>query len=62
MIAAVQKAFRVMTEVVNESQSHLQIIVLDHAPETVWGSINGVHLVEEWRNGRKLVPVEWLQI
>jgi hypothetical protein len=50
-----------MAEVVNEAQSRLQIIVLDHAPETVWGSINGVHLVEEWRNGRKLVPVEWLQ-
>lgn len=60
-VAAVQKAFRVMAEVVNESQSRLQIIVLDHAPGTVWGSINGVHLVEEWRNGRKLVPVEWLQ-
>jgi hypothetical protein len=59
-VEAVQKAFRVMAEVVTDSKERLQIIVLDHAAEAIWGGIPGVHLVDEWRNGRKLVPLEWL--
>jgi hypothetical protein len=38
----------------------LQVIVLDHAPENVWGNIPGVHLVEEWREGKALIPKDWL--
>jgi hypothetical protein len=60
-VQAVKKAFDVMAEVVNEAKDRLQIIVLDHASETVWGEVSRVHLVEEWRNGRKLVPIEWLE-
>ncbi len=26
----------------------------------VWGDVPGVHLVEEWRDGRALVPLYWL--
>jgi hypothetical protein len=37
------------------------VIVLDHADEEVWGSISGVELIEEWRNGKKLVPIEWVK-
>jgi hypothetical protein len=36
------------------------VIVLDHADESVWGEIEGVTLNEEWREGRKLVPMAWL--
>ena len=38
----------------------LQVIVVDHAGEAVWGDISGIHLVEEWRNGEKLIPGSWL--
>ncbi len=60
-ITAVQKVFSVLESVVREAKNSLQIIVLDHASENVWGSIEGVHCVEEWRNSNKLVPMDWLQ-
>ena len=41
------------------AKGRLQIIVLDHAAEDVWGSLDGVELREEWRDGRALVPPEW---
>jgi hypothetical protein len=59
-IEAVQKAFRVLGSVVGRAAGKLQVIVLDHAPKTVWGQLPNVVEVEEWRDGRKLVPTEWL--
>ena len=38
----------------------LQVIVLDHAPREVWGDIPNVVAFEEWREGVKLVPSEWV--
>ncbi|MCK7481840.1 MAG: DUF3732 domain-containing protein [Candidatus Moduliflexus flocculans] len=46
---------------VNNSKGNFQAIVLDHAAENVWGAIDGVHLVDEWRDGKKLVPEDWLK-
>ncbi len=60
-VEAVRRAFEVMAQDVVDSKGRLQIIVLDHAAETVWGGIEGIHLVEEWRGGLKLVPVQWLE-
>src|SRR5262249_25839883 len=60
-VAAVHKAFAVVSQVVNGSNGKLQAIVLDHAPETVWGDLPGIHLVEEWRGGKALVPAAWLE-
>lgn len=57
---AVRKVFAAITDVVNSSKGNFQAIILDHAAENIWGTINGVHLVDEWRNGKKLVPEEWL--
>lgn len=59
-IEAVRKVFSTLQNVVNSSNSELQVLVLDHAGSEVWKGVNGVHLVEEWREGKKLVPVEWL--
>ncbi|MCL6606133.1 MAG: DUF3732 domain-containing protein [Paenibacillus sp.] len=59
-VEAVRKVFEVFSYVVNKCGGKLQIIVLDHAPETVWGGIEDIHLVDEWRNGKKLIPTEWL--
>lgn len=59
-ILAIRKVYRVLADVVRASNSQLQVIVLDHASDDVWGEIPGVHLVEQWRHGKKLIPTEWL--
>jgi hypothetical protein len=60
-IGAVRKVFTSLARFVAAAKNHLQVIVLDHAGESVWGEIPGVHLVEEWRAGVKLVPLEWIE-
>ena len=60
-IEAVRKVFKVLSSVVENSNGRLQIIVLDHASESAWGDIQNVNLVEEWRDGRTLVPMDWLK-
>lgn len=44
---------------IKKTTGRLQIIVLDHADEEVWGGLTNVHLVEEWR-GKGLVPDAWI--
>ena len=60
-VDAIRKAFIVFDKFVSHFSDRFQIIVLDHAPDAVWGTLPATHLVEEWRNGPKLVPMEWLQ-
>jgi Protein of unknown function (DUF3732) len=59
-IAAVRKVFAVLGEEVRSSEGRLQVIVLDHADEGVWGGLDHVELTEEWR-GEKLVPDAWVR-
>lgn len=59
-VEAVRKAFAVMGDVVAQAEGKFQLIVLDHAPESIWANLPNIHLVEEWRNGIKLVPMAWL--
>lgn len=59
-VDAVRKAFEVMGRVVLGEEGRLQLIVLDHASREVWGGIDGVVGLPEWRDGTKLVPMEWL--
>jgi prefoldin subunit 5 len=58
-IVAVRKVFALLGEEVQAAGGRLQIIVLDHADEGVWGGLTGIGLTEEWR-GSALVPSEWL--
>jgi hypothetical protein len=60
-VEAVRKAFDALSKVVTAEKGKLQVIVLDHAPRDVWGSIENVVEFEEWRDGLKLVPMEWLK-
>ena len=57
-VDAVRKVFALLGSEVSAANGRLQIIVLDHAGEDVWGGLDGVSLTEEWR-GRGLVPEEW---
>ena len=59
-LQAVRLIFSTLSSAALEDQGAWQAIVLDHADETVWGGLPGVHLVEEWRDGIKLVPRHWL--
>jgi hypothetical protein len=59
-VAAVRKVFEVFGRSVTSAIGGLQVIVLDHAGRDVWGGVQGVHLVEEWRGGSALVPQSWL--
>lgn len=59
-VDAVRMAFDVMGKVVLSAKGQLQLIVLDHASQDVWGDVEGVVGLPEWRNGIKLVPMEWL--
>lgn len=59
-VDAVRQAFEVMGRVALDAKGDLQLIVLDHASGDVWGDIDGVVGLPEWRNGVKLVPMAWL--
>jgi hypothetical protein len=59
--AAVRNILGTIGTVVGRAQGQLQVIVLDHAPPSIWGSLPNAVKVEEWRDGKtKLVPLEWL--
>lgn len=58
-VEAVRKAFHVLANAASDAQGELQIIVLDHATDTVWGETANINTVAEWRDGKKLVPEEW---
>lgn len=60
-VQAVRRVFEVVGDAVKESKGKLQAIILDHAPMEVWRGIDNVHLVAEWREGRKLVPADWIR-
>ena len=57
---AVRKVFSLLSEEVTLANGKLQVIVLDHADDEIWHGLAGAVLVEEWRNGKKLVPMSWL--
>jgi hypothetical protein len=57
-VDAVRKVFKLLGEQAVAANGRLQIIVLDHADEDVWGDLEGVVLNEQWRD-RALVPHEW---
>jgi hypothetical protein len=60
-IDAVRAIFGTIGKVVGAAQGEFQVILLDHAPSTVWGDQPYLHQAAEWRDGiQKLVPLEWL--
>jgi hypothetical protein len=58
-IIAVKKMFETLALSVLENEGNWQCIVLDHANSDIYGGIEGVYEVDEWRNGNKLIPEEW---
>lgn len=59
---AVKKIFNTMSEAIKRSNHGFQIIVLEHADESIWGDIDEIYKVCEWRGkNKKLIPEEWIQ-
>ena len=56
---AVKKIFKTISSSISSEKGAWQSIILDHADSDIYGDIDGVHEVEEWRNGTKLIPEEW---
>ncbi|WP_372088437.1 DUF3732 domain-containing protein (plasmid) [Tistrella mobilis] len=59
-VVAVRKVFALLGEQVAAVRAPLQVIVLDHADEDVWGDLPNVILAEKWRESA-LVPYDWLE-
>lgn len=57
---AVRRIIGGMAEAIRATKGRLQVIVLDHAPESVWGNWPLTHKVEEWRDGTALIPADWI--
>ncbi len=57
---AVRKVFAAMSQALTAASNRFQVIVLDHAAKPVWGGVPLISEVEEWRNGRALIPEEWM--
>jgi hypothetical protein len=57
---AVRKVFALLSQEVVSASGKLQVVVLDHADDEIWSGLANTVLVEEWREGRKLVPMDWI--
>ena len=58
---AVRRIFAELARFARSLEGALQIIVLDHASSDVWGDVEEIHCPEEWRDGKTLVPLEWIE-
>lgn len=58
-INAVKGMFKTLAKSVSAKKGAWQCIILDHADSSIYGDIEGVYEVVEWRNGDKLIPEEW---
>ncbi|MFJ7663907.1 DUF3732 domain-containing protein [Lysinibacillus sp. NPDC097162] len=59
---AVQKIFITMSQAIKKSKNRLQVIVLEHADSSIYGGLENIHEVCEWRGEKgKLIPEEWIK-
>jgi hypothetical protein len=58
-INAVKNMFITLSDSIKSTHGAWQAIVLDHAGSDIYGDIENVIEVEEWRNGEKLIPEFW---
>jgi hypothetical protein len=56
-----ERIFEVLSESIKITNKSIQIIVTEHADSFVYGKIQDIHQVDEWREGRSLIPAKWLE-
>lgn len=59
-LIAVRKMFKTIATSIKKTNCSWQAIIMEHADAEVYGEIEDVYEVEIWRNGKKLIPPEWL--
>jgi len=59
-ILAVKNIFGTISNSIKLSGGRWQAIILDHADDMIYGDIENVYEVDVWRNGKKLIPIEWI--
>lgn len=57
---AVKSIFTTMTKCISDVNNNMQILVLEHADASIYGDMKGINEVCVWRNGEKLIPLEWI--
>lgn len=60
-VHAVKLMFSTVANSIIAKKGAWQGIILDHADSDIYGEIKGVHEVDVWRDGKKLIPVEWYE-
>ncbi|MFC5528353.1 DUF3732 domain-containing protein [Cohnella yongneupensis] len=58
-LQAVNKVFQALSSGIKRTNGILQVIVSEHAGQSVVDGLENVHLVERWRKGRKMIPWHW---
>lgn len=63
--AKITAAFKLLNDFVqhinSEYKSDFQVIVFEHVPVSIFREFENVHLVEKFRDGNALIPVEWVR-
>ena len=57
ILEAVNKVFQAISSGIERTNGVLQVIISEHAGQSVVDGIDNVHLVERWRKGRKMNSV-----
>ena len=60
-VEAVRSIFSTISNSIKNESGSWQCIILDHADKSIYGDIDDIYEVVEWRNGNKLIPVEWYE-
>jgi Protein of unknown function (DUF3732) len=58
-LQAVNKVFQALSSGIKRTNGNLQVIVSEHAGQSVVSNVENVNQVERWRKGRKLIPWHW---
>ena len=58
---AVRSIFITIAKSISNVHNNMQILVLEHADDSIYGDVQGVNEVCVWRNGEKLIPLEWIE-
>ncbi|MCI1037710.1 DUF3732 domain-containing protein [Pseudomonas putida] len=60
-VIATQRIFQTLSDGLKRSKFNVQIIVLEHAGEEIWKSVEHTHSVASWnKKGDGLIPESWL--
>ncbi|URM27146.1 DUF3732 domain-containing protein [Pseudomonas frederiksbergensis] len=60
-VVATRRIFEMLSQAIEKSNNFFQVIVLEHADTTIWGSVSNTHEAACWKEeGDGLIPSSWL--